>query len=191
MRIIAGEWKGLRLQSPKGANVRPTTDRVKESMFNLMGPVHRGLTVVDLFAGSGGLGLEALSRGAGHAVFVDKSGQSLRVLEENISRCQAESRSSILRMDWKDALRTLREEQHRLGWVLVDPPYRLDLWEAVLQFLQELRFEIVNGVVCEHSREYRLPEHVGELGVFKERTYGDIVLTCYRQEQIVPKEDAE
>ncbi|QQE80754.1 16S rRNA (guanine(966)-N(2))-methyltransferase RsmD [Alicyclobacillus sp. SO9] len=181
MRIISGEWKGLRLQGPKGAQVRPTTDRVKEAMFNLMGSVHETLPVVDLFAGSGGLGLEALSRGAAHAVFVDKSGLSLKVLKENISRCGAESRSSVRRMDWKEALSQLRTEHKRLGWVFVDPPYRMDLWESVLEFLQELGFEMVNGIVCEHGRQYQLPQVKGVYEMFKQRAYGDIVLTLYRE----------
>lgn len=186
MRVIAGLWKGRSLVAPSKEVTRPTTDRVKESMFNLMGLSWRGTTAVDLFAGSGALGIEALSRGAKHAVFIDKSVQSLEAIRENLGRCHATDYGQLLRLDWKHGWQRVMGLNLDVGWVFVDPPYRLNLWRDVLQELGRGKVPILDGVVCEHPKSVLLPEQVGFLERFKYREYGDISLSMFH----VPMEGA-
>ncbi len=122
MRIIAGTHRGQRLVAPRGLDTRPTGDRVREAAFNLIGPVD-GASVLDLFAGSGAMGLEALSRGAGRAVFVEADAAAVRAIEQNLDRLHL--RATVLR---QDALRALHAEAtagRRYDLVLVDPPYEM------------------------------------------------------------------
>lgn len=189
LRVIAGSWKGRQLQGPKGSNVRPTTDRVKESMFNLIGMDFCDDPVVDLFAGSGALGIEALSRGSESAIFVDKSGGSLQTVRQNLGLCQVEAGRAVLwKMDWRRAVERLGEERVQVGWIFVDPPYPLNLWTPVLEALDTQNVQVVGGVVCEHPKGVALPSLTGTFEAYKERTYGDIQLTLYRVKQ-GPKDD--
>ncbi|MCL6632129.1 MAG: 16S rRNA (guanine(966)-N(2))-methyltransferase RsmD [Alicyclobacillus herbarius] len=178
MRIIAGQWRGLRLHSPPGTLARPTTDRVKESMFNLLGPFAGHEQVVDLFSGSGALGLEALSRGARHAVFVDKHPKSIATIRRNIAACAAEDRCTVWQMDWRAVWPRLTGT--RIDWVFVDPPYAHRLWVPVLSAAAQFQ-PGVDGLVCEHPKETELPAQVGPFCVWKTRAYGDIQVTIYTQ----------
>jgi len=180
LRVIAGRWKGLGLTAPSGEVARPTTDRVKESMFNLMGFAWRGDVTVDLFAGSGALGIEALSRGAGHAVFADRSVASVHAVQENLRRCQAAAdHAFVWRTDWKQAWARVAELGYEVGWVFVDPPYKMNLWHEVLQELGSAQVPILDGVVCEHPRTQSMPMQVGNLKQWKHKVYGDIGVTLY------------
>jgi 16S rRNA (guanine966-N2)-methyltransferase len=181
LRVIAGEFKGVSLQSPKG-DVRPTTDRVKESMFNLMGIDLGRMPVVDLFTGSGALGIEALSRGVECVVLVDKNGESLRTVRHNLARCRVdEARALVWKLDWRLGLTRLATHMPQVGWVMLDPPYQKNLWVPVLQTLQDKRVKVRRGIVCEHPRQSPLPASVGWFEKYKERAYGDILITLYRE----------
>jgi 16S rRNA (guanine966-N2)-methyltransferase len=181
VRIIAGEWKGRPLVAPVGDVARPTTDRVKESMFNLMGHHAYHGVVVDLFAGSGALGLEALSRGADFCVFVDKNLRSIRAIRENLLRCQALERASVLNVDWKKAWSSVENEFSAVSWVFIDPPYRMGLWLDVLERMSSSPVKIHEGVVCEHPKGDTLPIEFGRFYMVKQRTYGDITVSIYRE----------
>ena len=180
LRVISGNWRGHRLDAPSGTVARPTTDRVKESMFNLMGPNWTGELAVDLFAGSGALGIEALSRGAERAVFVDKSPRSIAAVRTNLERLHALSEASLVVADWQTGWRRAIEGRTEVGWVFVDPPYAKQLWVDVLSTIAESGVTVVHGIVCEHPRDVDLPEAVGSLQRIKERIYGDIVVTIYK-----------
>lgn len=184
MRVIAGAWKGLRLDAPAGTEARPTTDRVKESMFSLMGLQWEGSGVVDLFAGSGALGIEALSRGANTAVFIDKSPKSLAAVRANLARCKATFGAHVISGNWSTGWERACELLHEIGWVFVDPPYKLSLWEKVLERISASPKVIRFGVVCEHPKEVDLPLRVGTLVQSKNRAYGDIALTIYTDERV-------
>lgn len=121
VRIIAGRWKGHRLDVPTGRDVRPTANRVREAWMSVLGPALPGARVVDLFAGSGALGLEALSRGAEHVTFVERGGRQLRCLRENIARFDASDQTSVVRRDVFAFLRGIAPRTFDLG--LADPPY--------------------------------------------------------------------
>ncbi|MCL6453012.1 MAG: 16S rRNA (guanine(966)-N(2))-methyltransferase RsmD [Alicyclobacillus sp.] len=195
MRVIAGEWRGLHLAGPVGREARPTTDRVKESMFNLMGPRWSGGGAVDLFAGSGALGIEALSRGSDWAVFVDQSPRSMRLVAENLRRCRGTDRAETVvadwRVGWQRALRAARDRSSWIGWVFVDPPYARGLWPDVLAAIAQAELAAVHGVVCEHPRTVELPAEIGPLAQWKTRSYGDISLTLYHDARASAEGDVD
>lgn len=188
VRVIAGRWKGCRLMAPNGVVARPTTDRVKESMFNLLGLHWQGGVVLDLFAGSGALGIEAVSRGAEGAVFVDTDARSLAAIRDNLERCGRSEASlsglaaicKVWRMDWRQAVSKVAKEYAEIGWVFLDPPYGLNLWEPVMRHIAASGMTVVHGVVCEHPVRTELPQLVAGFGVWKQKHYGDISVTIYR-----------
>ena len=178
MRVIAGRLRSRRLRaSPKG--VRPTADRVRESLFAALGDV-AGTRVLDLFAGTGALGIEALSRGASWAVFVEPARASLAVLRGNLSDLELGAASQVLPIDAQRALSRLAARDERFDLVLVDPPYDAGLQAPVLESL--LRFGLVTpggSVVVERAKRNALETAQGWMRE-RERTYGDTVLVHLR-----------
>ena len=138
MRVISGTWKGRRLKSPSSDTVRPTTDRVKEAMFNILGPSVRDSLFLDLCCGAGGLGIEALSRGASRAVFVDSSRRSLALAGENLGICGAEARRfELVGADAVTWLGCWNPPQDGTAWILVaDPPYHGPVAGAIMSLLE-------------------------------------------------------
>ena len=181
MRIIAGDWRGRALaalgKGDKGAHLRPTTDRVRESLFSMLGggrfgdPIP-GARVLDLFAGTGALGLEALSRGAGRATFVDDGRVALRLIRENIARCGAEARADVIA---RDATRLGANSGAQCSLVFCDPPYGKGLGEKALAAARAGGW-IAPGalVVWEESAAVTAPEG---LSLLDARRYGDTTIT--------------
>lgn len=153
MRIITGSAKGSRLKAPKGLMTRPTADRVKESMFNILGSAVRDARVLDLFAGTGNLGLEALSRGADKATFVDQSPESVRAIAENALRTKLREAAEIVKGDVFSCLRRLSGAGNTFDLVFCDPPYQKGLAKRTLEILDALDV-LEDGaiVVVEHDR---------------------------------------
>jgi 16S rRNA (guanine(966)-N(2))-methyltransferase RsmD len=177
MRIIAGAYKGRTLAPPSDRSVRPTPDRVKEALFSILGSHVEDAVVLDLFAGSGNLGLEALSRGARKCYFGDSSRDSIRLIHSNVAHCKAEALSHIMQGDYRNVLAQLRE---KLDIIFVDPPYRDQLWEDVLGILTEKELMNPDGlVVLEHPREVEFPQEVYNFRKIKEARYGTVVLSIY------------
>lgn len=190
MRVIAGEFKGMPLRGPEGRQVRPTTDRVKEAMFSLLGLNIGNYPAVDLFTGSGALGIESLSRGCPVCIFVDNHKSSLNTVKLNLHQCRVpETSYELWKMDWKQALTRISRLHADVGWVFVDPPYALDLWTRVLQQLDMAGMRVHNGVVCEHPKDILLPEDVAHFHLLKRRTYGDIAVSIYAQHRNCQKKD--
>lgn len=179
MRVIAGKWKGRTLVAPTGTVARPTTDRVKESMFSMMGigGFSHGC-VLDLFAGSGALGLEALSRGADRAVFVDESVVSLRAVKENLKRVDALLCADVWRADWRKGISRLAEANQEISWVFLDPPYPKNLWEQALSNIGQ-QLLVTEGIVCEHPKTKVLPDEIDMFSIWKHKVYGDIAISIY------------
>jgi 16S rRNA (guanine966-N2)-methyltransferase len=169
MRIVAGEWGGRRLAAPPGRATRPTTDRTREAWMSALAPDLPGARVLDLFAGSGALGLEALSRGAAAATFVESSPAALRTLKANIDALGAGDRARVLRAD---ALRYARGLQPgAFDLTLADPPYGTGAAAELVEIFLSSRF---SALLClEHGRADSLPTTPGA----RERRYGDTVLT--------------
>lgn len=177
MRVITGEARGRRLITLEGDDVRPTTDKVKEGMFNIIQFDIPGANVLDLFAGSGQLGIEAISRGAKHCCFVDASKRSLDVVKENLKTCGFEKRASTFS---GDALSYAELTRDTFDIVFLDPPYRKQLIDKVLPLIAS---KVSNGgiIVCETSNEEELPKTAGGFSLAREYKYGKIRITTYRK----------
>ncbi|MCL6522751.1 MAG: 16S rRNA (guanine(966)-N(2))-methyltransferase RsmD [Firmicutes bacterium] len=180
MRIVAGEWRGRRLARPAPAT-RPTSERVREAVFDLLEARRPpAAAVLDLFAGTGALALEALSRGAGRAVLVEGDAAAARVVRRNIALCGAEGRARLLAMDWRRALDRLEREGERFGLVFLDPPYGRGLLEEALRRLDgEGAAPLLEPgalLVAERARGEELPQGVGSFIRLDERRYGETVV---------------
>jgi 16S rRNA (guanine966-N2)-methyltransferase len=179
MRIIAGEFKGRRLAAVKG-HIRPTSDRVREAIFNILGPAVAEATVLDLFAGTGALTLEALSRGAREAVLVEDQGAALGVLRRNLAALGLEDRTRVMPMPVQGALRKLAAQEEQFTLVFLDPPYERGLALETLATLQGSGLLFPEAkVVAEHSYRETLPEQVGRLKLSQGRRYGDTQVAFY------------
>lgn len=169
MRIIAGRWRGHTIQAPPGRDTRPTTDRVREAWMSALEPVLPGARVLDLFAGSGALGLEALSRGASHVTFVERSGPAMRALAANIARLGADEETAMVRADVFSYIRRLAEREFDIA--LADPPYGRGIAERLVREFVARPF--ADWLWIEHSARDALPEPPGS----RTRRYGDTLLT--------------
>ncbi|NLZ45204.1 MAG: 16S rRNA (guanine(966)-N(2))-methyltransferase RsmD [Clostridiales bacterium] len=175
MRVITGTARGKKLKALEGIEVRPTSEMIKESIFSIIQFDIPGSSVLDLFSGSGQLGIEALSRGASHCVFVDKSASSIAVTRENIESTGFIKTSRILNMDSIDYLKTAKSG---LDIALLDPPYNMGLIEQALPLLNP-KMNDGGIVVCEHEKELTLPEEIGNLKQRKRYKYGKKAVTTF------------
>lgn len=178
MRVITGIARGKKLITLDGLDVRPTTEMVKEAMFSSIHFDLPAANVLDLFAGSGQLGIEALSRGANHCVFVDKSKNSIEIVKENVSKCSFNTQSRILNMD---SIEYLKVAKKGIDIVLIDPPYNHGLVIEALPLLDRI---LNDGavVICEHEIELILDDAYGRLKKIKDKKYGKIGVTIFRIE---------
>lgn len=177
MRVITGSARGRRLNTPQGLDVRPTVDRVKEGIFSAIQFDIEGRRVLDLFAGSGQLGIEALSRGAAHCTFVDNAKTSLSCIKSNITACGFDDKSNVVANDSASYISTCSDT---FDIAFLDPPYQSGLYDMVLPPL--IRHMSDYGVIfCEHSPDVQLPESVGDFSVSREYRYGKVIVTAYRK----------
>lgn len=179
MRIIAGEFKGRRLAAVKG-RIRPTSDKVREAIFNILGPAVAGARVLDLFAGTGALTLEALSRGAREAVIVEDQGAALSVLRQNLEVLGLRERVRVLPLPVMAALKKLAAQGERFSLIFLDPPYGRGLARNTLEALEgSVMLRPAARIVAEHSHREILPERLGNLVLSQVRRYGDTQVTFY------------
>lgn len=183
MRVITGSAKGRPLKTVKDRAVRPTSDRVKESLFNIIGPRVVDASFLDLFAGSGSVGIEALSRGARVCVFVELQSAHLRIVAENLKTTGLQDRAELIRRDARAALADLGNRGRRFDLVFVDPPYGQNLVPEVLTLI-DARGVLAEGgwVICEHHAKDPVPAVAGGLYKFREVVFGETVLSIYRAE---------
>lgn len=177
MRIIAGKYRGKILATFEGEEVRPTADRVKESLFNILSQKMLGARVLDLFCGSGALGLECLSRGAAEAVFNDVSKDSVRILQKNIASMKLGTEARVMNYDYLTALNTLKGE---FDLVFLDPPYRFDYGVPALEKLVGRGLIADDGVII-YERDCPFEGEVRGLEKYDERKYGKTVLTFFKK----------
>ena len=178
MRIITGSAKGKRLSTLEGRDVRPTSEKVKEALFSALQFDIEGRRVLDLFAGSGQLGLEALSRGAKSAVFVDASPASVKVINRNIENTGFSACSKVYHSDYLSFCAMSRDT---FDIVFLDPPYAAGLLNSAIKAVLPLLSDYAI-IVCEHPKDVVLQEKVGGFSVFKTYRYGKIFITVYRKE---------
>lgn len=179
VRVISGSARGLKLNTPGDDRVRPTTDRVKESMFNIVQDWVYDSQVLDLFAGSGALGIEALSRGASQAVFCDNSLDSIKIIKSNIEKARVADRSQIVSGDFKRCLRDMEAKNQSFDIIFVDPPYYKGLFEEVLDTIRSCKILKKDGIVIVEHDAKRPIGQVEGLEVYKEKKYGITMLTFY------------
>ncbi|MCL1630961.1 16S rRNA (guanine(966)-N(2))-methyltransferase RsmD [Sporolactobacillus sp. CPB3-1] len=173
MRVISGENKGRKLKTVNSRMTRPTTDKVKETIFNMIGPFFDGGMVLDLYGGSGGLGIEALSRGCAFSVFVDRAAAACNIIRENVAACGYKERAKIMKLEAARALEQLSVENREFTLVFIDPPYAKQHILNDLDTLVKRRLLRPNAVVVvEHDEDVQLPDTwEGKLVRKKYRTY--------------------
>ena len=185
MRVITGIARGMRLKTLEGNDVRPTAEKIKEAMFSIVQFDLEDAVVLDLFAGSGQLGIEALSRGASKAYFVDSSPASIGVVKENLKHTKMEENAVVCNMPNSAFLRTTPA---KFDIAFLDPPYGKKLINRSLPALVEIMSE--NGIiVCEHEKDCRLPEEEGDFKIHKTYKYGQICLTVYRRNEVTAEDE--
>lgn len=175
MRVITGTARGMKLKTLDNMNVRPTSDKVKESIFSIIHFDIEGSSVLDLFSGSGQLGIEALSRGAKYATFVDKSRESIEITKQNLMSTKLMSNARVTMMNAVDFLKATKSE---FDIALLDPPYNKGILMEVLPLLEKKMTDL-GMVICEHESNLELPQGIGKLTLKKQYKYGKISLSLY------------
>lgn len=177
MRIIAGEFKGRRLNTPKSDKIRPTSDKVKESLFSMISANIAEAVVIDLFSGTGNLGLEALSRGAKRCYFVDRSRDSIKIILQNIAHCKQEENAITIIGDYEKALKKIPE---KADVIFLDPPYKAGFLTDCTCFISKLSLLSKGGVIiAEHLAREPLPDVTFGYVRIKEKKYGTIAISIY------------
>ncbi|MCL2109255.1 MAG: 16S rRNA (guanine(966)-N(2))-methyltransferase RsmD [Oscillospiraceae bacterium] len=177
MRVITGTARGRRLKSPKGDDSRPTADLVKEAIFSAIQFEIDGKVVADLFAGTGQLGIEALSRGARRAVFADSSAEAVAIVRENLQLCGFADKSEVSALS---VAAFLKKTDAVFDIAFVDPPYGQDLINRTLPLLVP-KMAAEGIIICEHEKEYKTNDIVGNYVVYKVYKHGKTHVTIYRQ----------
>lgn len=185
MRVVSGRYKGRTLKAVPGNTTRPTTDKVKESIFNMIGPYYSGGTTLDLFGGSGGLGIEALSRGMEKAIFVDRDKFAITTIHQNIESCGIDKEQvEIYRNDAERALKAIVKRELSFDLVLLDPPYKDQKLIDLITFIDEKGILKQDGLIMtEHSNDVTLPNEIGNLVLTRQEIYGLTVISIYRYEE--------
>jgi 16S rRNA (guanine(966)-N(2))-methyltransferase RsmD len=185
LRIISGSARGRRLLSPPNYRIRPTADRVKEALFNILGNHLDGFDccrVLDIFAGTGNLGIEALSRGAAQAIFIDNHKESSALVLKNLRLLGFEEKARVLEKEAIPALCYLEKREDPFHLVFIDPPYRLGLEEKVLDYLSASALIDENSlVIVEFSSDEVIPKEFASLREFDRRAYGDTAIALFHK----------
>lgn len=191
MRIIAGTKKGRKLQAVPGQSTRPTTDKVKEALFNLLGDAAvDGGYCLDLFAGTGGLGLEALSRGMDKAIFVDQQSRAVSTINENIAAVGFQNECEVYRNDARRAIKALQKRNIKFKLIFLDPPYgKIDLEKLMILIIDNELLDAEGIIVVETGKDTSLPASVLQWQQMKTKVYGDTMIATYHlKEQAMNKD---
>lgn len=173
MRVISGDCKGRPLKAVPGTTTRPTTDKIKESIFNIIGPYFNGGTALDLYGGSGGLGIEALSRGADKAIFVDREHKAIETIKLNLESCGYSENAETYRNEAQRALKALHKREAAFDLIFLDPPYAKQVLAKDIQKIDEYGLLSNNGIiVAEHDPSVKLPAETSAFVLYKQETYG-------------------
>ena len=184
MRVIAGKYKGRRLDTLKNRKVRPTSDRVKESVFSIIHNRVANTDFLDLCAGSGNIGIEALSQGAKQVTFLDKDLQCIRLIEQNLERCGLSRQNSpihILRSDASKGINILSKQRKTFALIYFDPPYNAGIYKCCIRQISDARILETKGLLLiEHHKNTPLPFNIGMLRCDRQNRYGETRLSFYR-----------
>lgn len=171
MRVISGSARGLKLKAPEGLETRPTTDRIKESLFNIIAPDLYEADFLDIFSGSGGIGIEALSRGARSAVFIDSSRKSVSVICDNLKSAKVFQKAEVLNKDVKVALNIIKNNNKTFDIIFMDPPYEKGLTEKTLEIIDKLKLLKDNGYIIAEQSVSENTDYEGSFEVFRIKDY--------------------
>src|SRR5690349_11201766 len=175
MRVIAGKYRSRSLRALRGMALRPTSDRLRETLFNVLGVGVEGSTFVDLFAGTGAIGIEALSRGARRVIFVENHAAAVKLIRENLKSLGIAEEAEILPMDAIRGLKQFAARGGRADFIFMDPPYaRAEEYERVLEYVDGVKMLAADGIViAEHSKKIELPEKMRSLERMRVLVQGD------------------
>lgn len=184
MRVISGLRKGHKLKAPKGMDVRPTEDRIKESLFNILQSIDQDSSILDGFGGSGSIGIEFLSRGAKTCYFVDSSKESIDIINENLKHTKFVEHSFVIRNDIMIAIKSFGEKKLSFNYIYLDPPFKEH--NLIYKSLELIIYENIlnyNGIIIiEHEKELKLEENINGLIKFDYRKYGSKSLSFYKKD---------
>ena len=183
MRIIAGNYRSRVLKTLQGDNTRPTTDKVREAVFSRLGPYFDRGRILDLFAGSGAVALEAVSRGYDEAIMCDKSREAVNVIKQNISNLKCEKFCTVWQCDYKVAMKRCRELEKQFDMIYVDPPYKLQLGNEILRLIDEYDLLKETGIVVIETEIQEDIEIEKPFELDKEARYGITKITYVRKER--------
>lgn len=181
MRVVAGTVKGIPLKAVPGTSTRPTTDKVKESIFNMIGPFFDGGNALDLFAGSGGLGIEALSRGIDKVIFTDKDRKAVDTIRANLEKTRLTDQAEVYKTDADRALKAIKKNNIQARLMFLDPPYHMEKAYGLMDKAAEMGILTEDSiVVCEHAKEVELQDRTVFFERFKKELYGTTIISIYR-----------
>lgn len=192
MRIIAGDRRGLQFEAVKGNNTRPSTDKVREALFNALGQYFDGGNSLDLFAGSGALSFEGLSRGIDHAIMVDRDYRAIQTIQANAKKLRLEEYCEILRLDYQQALKHVSRLGLQFRLVYLDPPYKNEYLPTIIE--QLLALDLLTPdvqLIVEHGPEVTLEETYGSLHCVYDRTYSISTIKIYEFEDDSNDDDGQ
>lgn len=190
VRVVAGSAKGRPLKSVPGMGTRPTTDKVKEAIFSMIGPYFDGGAVLDLFAGTGGLGIEALSRGMERAVFIDMESKSIETVKTNLKSTGFESNAEIYRNDAGRAIKALEKRKSIFDLVFLDPPYRMKNGDALMTEMATRGLLNAGALlVLEYESSYSYPEEISGFDHLRTAKYGETAVSIYEYNPAEEKSD--
>lgn len=189
MRIIAGSARGRNLKSPKGMSTRPTSDRVREALFNILRPEVTESQFLDLFSGSGAVAIEALSRGAEKAIMVEKDRGTAGIILDNLRLSRLQDKAEVLNMEVNRAIQVLANRQESFNLIFIDPPYKRSFEVPTMEQIDHYELLAQNGtLVVESDKSDLPPDRVGRLVAYRRERYGDTALTFYRYDSREVKE---
>jgi 16S rRNA (guanine966-N2)-methyltransferase len=181
MRVVSGDFRGLKLSAVPGMSTRPTTDKVKEALFNMIGPYFESGSCLDLYGGSGGLAIESISRGMDHAVVVDRAYPAIKTIRQNISKTHHEDSFTVIKADVRRAMKIMQSHQDRFDLVFLDPPYAKQQIQADMNQLQKLGLLNPGAtIVAETNQEAQLPAEWASFKLQRRQDYGITVIRIYR-----------
>lgn len=181
MRVVSGSAKGRPLKAVPGMGTRPTTDKVKEAIFSMIGPFFNGGNALDLFAGTGGLAIEALSRGMDKAFFIDKDPKSIETVRANLKATKLEGQAEVYRNEAERALKALEKRGVSFGVVFLDPPYRMKNGDKLMEMMHEKNMlEDDATIVLEHESGHDYPDAFGPFSCVRHAVYGETTVSIYK-----------
>lgn len=184
MRVITGSARGHTLKAPKGDNTRPTSDKVKESIFNIIGFIDEEDVVLDLFSGSGGMGIEFLSRGARSCYFIDEDTNSVKIIRENLEKTKLTEKALVYKNSVDRAIKILGSKKIKFDYIFLDPPYNKDYVIKTLENISHENLLTDSGkVIIEHETKLELLDKYCDLVEIDYRKYGDTSVSFYKKEE--------